>query len=234
MQGNQSRLSTLKVLLELVPTIPVIVFASVDDVDLARTALRLGATGYVPVTKGFDIAGEAVRFVLGGRRPICGSRAKARGASAAQSSGRRRFAGWLSAVVARLPPASALAAAHTPSTSPGWPDAGAASPPDRDVESPNPQIVAAPTAEPSRPSAEAKACWKGATADCDIAVATRFIRGSKFDMRGTEPAGQERRRMRPELAQSLPADRPASARGDGTTRQPRQGRRGAPCDRRRG
>jgi DNA-binding NarL/FixJ family response regulator len=67
MQGNQARIGTLKVLLELVRTVPVIVLASVDDVDLARTVLRLGAKGYVPVTKGFEIAIEAVRFVLGGR-----------------------------------------------------------------------------------------------------------------------------------------------------------------------
>jgi DNA-binding NarL/FixJ family response regulator len=65
-QGNQARISTLKVLLELVPTVPVVAFASVDDVDLARTVIRLGAKGYVPVDKEFDIACEAVRFVLGG------------------------------------------------------------------------------------------------------------------------------------------------------------------------
>jgi DNA-binding NarL/FixJ family response regulator len=64
MQGNQASVSALKPLLELVPTVPVIVLASVDDVDLARTVLRLGAKGYIPVTKGFEIAIEAVRFVL--------------------------------------------------------------------------------------------------------------------------------------------------------------------------
>ena len=67
MQGNHAGVSTLKALLELVPTVPVIVLASVNDVDLARTALHLGAKGYIPVTKGFDITSEAVRFVLGGR-----------------------------------------------------------------------------------------------------------------------------------------------------------------------
>ncbi len=65
-QGNQASVSALKPLLELVPTVPVIVLASVDDVDLARTVLRLGAKGYIPVTKGFEIAIEAVRFVLDG------------------------------------------------------------------------------------------------------------------------------------------------------------------------
>jgi DNA-binding NarL/FixJ family response regulator len=66
MQGNQASVSALKPLLELVPTVPVIVLASVDDVDLARTVLRLGAKGYIPVTEGFEIAMEAVRFVLDG------------------------------------------------------------------------------------------------------------------------------------------------------------------------
>jgi DNA-binding NarL/FixJ family response regulator len=65
-QGNQASVSALKPLLELVPTVPVIVVASVDDVDLARTVLRLGAKGYIPVTKGFEIAIEAVRFFLDG------------------------------------------------------------------------------------------------------------------------------------------------------------------------
>jgi DNA-binding NarL/FixJ family response regulator len=59
-------------MLELIPTVPVIVFGSVDDADLARTVLRLGAKGYVHVTNGFDIASEAVRFVLGGHGPSAG------------------------------------------------------------------------------------------------------------------------------------------------------------------
>lgn len=63
MEDNAASVSVLKPLLELVPTVPVIVLASVDDVDLARTVLRLGAKGYIPVTEGFEIAMEAVRFV---------------------------------------------------------------------------------------------------------------------------------------------------------------------------
>jgi DNA-binding NarL/FixJ family response regulator len=65
-QSNEASVSALKLLLELVPTVPVIVFASVDDIDLARTAIRHGAKGYIPCTSGFDIAVEAVRFVLTG------------------------------------------------------------------------------------------------------------------------------------------------------------------------
>lgn len=66
MQGNEASVSTLKVLLELVPTVPIIVLASVDDVDLARTVVRLGAKGYIPVATDYEIAFEAVRFVLAG------------------------------------------------------------------------------------------------------------------------------------------------------------------------
>jgi DNA-binding NarL/FixJ family response regulator len=67
MQGNQAAVSTLKVLLELIPTVPVVVLASVNDIDTARTVLRLGAKGYIPVAKGFEIAVEAVRFCIRGR-----------------------------------------------------------------------------------------------------------------------------------------------------------------------
>jgi DNA-binding NarL/FixJ family response regulator len=73
MQSNEASVGALKVLLELAPTVPVIVLASIDDVDLARTLLRLGVKGYIPVTKGFEIAIEAVRFVLDGAGPMCGS-----------------------------------------------------------------------------------------------------------------------------------------------------------------
>ena len=66
-QSNEASVSALKVLLELAPTVPVIVLAPVDDVDLARTVVRLGVKGYIPVINGLEIASEAVRFVLGGR-----------------------------------------------------------------------------------------------------------------------------------------------------------------------
>jgi DNA-binding NarL/FixJ family response regulator len=51
---------------ELVPRVPVIVLADKSDADLARTAIRHGAKGYIPCTLGFNIAVEAVRFVLAG------------------------------------------------------------------------------------------------------------------------------------------------------------------------
>jgi DNA-binding NarL/FixJ family response regulator len=54
----------LKDLLEQFPSIPIIVLASENDAGLARAAMSQGAKGYLPCTTGFEIAGEAVRFVL--------------------------------------------------------------------------------------------------------------------------------------------------------------------------
>ena len=54
----------LKKLLDQFPSIPIIVLASENDAGLARAAMSQGAKGYLPCTTGFEIAGEAVRFVL--------------------------------------------------------------------------------------------------------------------------------------------------------------------------
>ena len=56
----------LKNLSEFGPGLPVIALASTNDADLARTAIRCGAKGFVPVTMGFEIAIEVMRFVLAG------------------------------------------------------------------------------------------------------------------------------------------------------------------------
>jgi DNA-binding NarL/FixJ family response regulator len=64
--NKQASISALKVLSELAPRIPVIVLAYNNDAELARTAITHGAKGYIPVTMGFEIAIEAVRFVLAG------------------------------------------------------------------------------------------------------------------------------------------------------------------------
>ena len=64
--ANEASANALQSLSELVPRIPVIVLADKNDVDLARTAIRHGAKGYIPCTLGFDIAVEVVRFVLAG------------------------------------------------------------------------------------------------------------------------------------------------------------------------
>jgi DNA-binding NarL/FixJ family response regulator len=64
--SNEANTNALNALSELVPNVPVIVLAQRNDVDLARTAIRHGAKGYIPCTLGFDITVEAVRFVLAG------------------------------------------------------------------------------------------------------------------------------------------------------------------------
>jgi DNA-binding NarL/FixJ family response regulator len=53
-------------LAEHVPGVPIVVLASTNDVDLARTAISYGAKGYISYTMGFEIALEAMRFVLVG------------------------------------------------------------------------------------------------------------------------------------------------------------------------
>jgi DNA-binding NarL/FixJ family response regulator len=58
--------NALKVLSELAARTPVIVLSCNNDAELARTAICQGAKGYIPVSLGFEIAIEAVRFVLAG------------------------------------------------------------------------------------------------------------------------------------------------------------------------
>jgi DNA-binding NarL/FixJ family response regulator len=64
--GQEASDGALKALSELAPGVPIIVLANVNDVDLARSVVRQGAKGYIPVTMGFEIAIEAVRFVMAG------------------------------------------------------------------------------------------------------------------------------------------------------------------------
>jgi DNA-binding NarL/FixJ family response regulator len=64
--NNEVNINVLNALSELVPDVPVVVLAQKNDVHLARTAIRHGAKGYIPCTLGFDIAVEAMRFVLAG------------------------------------------------------------------------------------------------------------------------------------------------------------------------
>ena len=64
--NKEASINALKVLSELAPRIPIIVLAYNNDAELARTAICHGAKGYIPVTMGFEIAIEAVRFVLAG------------------------------------------------------------------------------------------------------------------------------------------------------------------------
>jgi DNA-binding NarL/FixJ family response regulator len=64
--SDEVNIDVLNALSELVPDVPVVVLAQKNDVHLVRTAIRHGAKGYIPCTLGFDIAVEAMRFVLAG------------------------------------------------------------------------------------------------------------------------------------------------------------------------
>jgi DNA-binding NarL/FixJ family response regulator len=64
--NNEVNTNVLHALSELVPNVPVVVLAQKNDVDLALTAIRHGAKGYIPCTLEFDITIEVVRFVLAG------------------------------------------------------------------------------------------------------------------------------------------------------------------------
>jgi DNA-binding NarL/FixJ family response regulator len=63
---RQDRANALEILSEVVPDIPAIVLPSKHDFELMRAAIAHGAKGYIPMTMGFEIAIEAVRFVLAG------------------------------------------------------------------------------------------------------------------------------------------------------------------------
>ena len=64
--NREASANALKALSELAPRIPIIVLAYNNDAELARAAIGHGAKGYIPVTMGFEIAIEAVRYVLAG------------------------------------------------------------------------------------------------------------------------------------------------------------------------
>ncbi len=58
--------NAIKILSQIAPKIPIIVLAYCNDTEMAKAAISSGAKGYIPVTLGFEIAIEAVRFVLAG------------------------------------------------------------------------------------------------------------------------------------------------------------------------
>jgi DNA-binding NarL/FixJ family response regulator len=64
--GAEACANALKDLSEFASDRPVIALASANDPELARAVIRCGAKGYIPVTMGFEIAIEAIRFVLAG------------------------------------------------------------------------------------------------------------------------------------------------------------------------
>ena len=65
-ESKEASADDFKILSQIAPRIPIIVLACNNDAQMAKAAIRHGAKGYIPVTLGFDIAIEAVRFVLAG------------------------------------------------------------------------------------------------------------------------------------------------------------------------
>jgi DNA-binding NarL/FixJ family response regulator len=64
--SSEACANALKDLSEFASGRPVIALASANDVGLARATIGCGAKGYIPVTMGFEIAIEVMRFVLAG------------------------------------------------------------------------------------------------------------------------------------------------------------------------
>jgi DNA-binding NarL/FixJ family response regulator len=62
----QAAADALQALSELAPRVPIVVLSDKSDLEFARAMMGRGARGYIPVTMGFEIAIEAVRFVLAG------------------------------------------------------------------------------------------------------------------------------------------------------------------------
>ena len=66
-EGNsQESSSALGILSEVAASVPTIVLSPRHNFELMRAVIGYGAKGYIPMTMGFEIAIEAVRFVLAG------------------------------------------------------------------------------------------------------------------------------------------------------------------------
>ncbi len=63
---HDANVRALTTLARIVPRSPVVVFGAQSSMDMARLAIRHGAKAYIPYATGFDLALEAVRFVLSG------------------------------------------------------------------------------------------------------------------------------------------------------------------------
>jgi DNA-binding NarL/FixJ family response regulator len=62
----QESAKALSIISDLAPSLPTIVLSSKYDFEVMRAVIGYGAKGYIPMTMGFEIAVEAVRFVLAG------------------------------------------------------------------------------------------------------------------------------------------------------------------------
>ena len=64
--NTQESAEALSIISDLAPSLPTIVLSSKYNFEVMRTVIGCGAKGYIPMTMGFEIAVEAVRFVLAG------------------------------------------------------------------------------------------------------------------------------------------------------------------------
>ena len=62
----QESAKALSIISDLAPSLPTIVLSSKYNFEVMRAVIGYGAKGYIPMTMGFEIAVEAVRFVLAG------------------------------------------------------------------------------------------------------------------------------------------------------------------------
>ena len=62
----QESVKALSIISDLAPSLPTIVLSSKYNFEMMRAVIGYGAKGYIPMTMGFEIAVEAVRFVLAG------------------------------------------------------------------------------------------------------------------------------------------------------------------------
>jgi DNA-binding NarL/FixJ family response regulator len=62
----QAAADAMLALSELAASVPIVVLSDKRDLEFARAVMGRGAKGYIPATMGFDIALEAIRFVLAG------------------------------------------------------------------------------------------------------------------------------------------------------------------------
>jgi DNA-binding NarL/FixJ family response regulator len=63
---SQESAKALSIIADLAPSLPTIVLSSKYNFEVMRAVIGCGAKGYIPMTMGFEIAVEAVRFVLAG------------------------------------------------------------------------------------------------------------------------------------------------------------------------
>jgi DNA-binding NarL/FixJ family response regulator len=64
--NTQEGAEALSIISNLAPSLPTIVLSSKYNFEVMRAVIGYGAKGYIPMTMGFGIAVEAVRFVLAG------------------------------------------------------------------------------------------------------------------------------------------------------------------------